>query len=273
MSLPFDIVALDLDFTLLNDDHAINPRNLAAVGRCRDLGVKVVVVSGRMYCSTLPYARALGVDTPAITYNGAYVKRESSGDILLNEALDVSAARELIDYCERADLTLNYYLDDMLYVARVTPWAELYAQLTSVELRPVGDLRLLADRAPTKALIVAEPERIARLYDELSPRFADRAYVTISNAEYLEFMPKGVDKGKALAVVAAYYGVSRDKVMAFGDANNDIPMIRWAGMGVAMANATPEARAAAARLAPRYDDDGVAVVLEEIFGCESRDSP
>jgi len=117
-----------------------------------------------------------------------------------------------------------------------------------------------------KVLIVDEPEVILRLCSELTPHFAGRAYVTISNAEYLEFMPPHVDKGQALAVVAEYYGIAQDKVIAFGDAGNDVPAIRWAGLGVAMDNAKPDVKAVADRIAPPYDEDGVAVVLEEIFG-------
>lgn len=267
MSLPFELLSLDLDLTLLDDTHRISPRNLSAVRRCHALGVKVVVTSGRMYRCTLPYVLELGAEVaPTITYNGAFIKQENTGEVLLHEHLDLSAARTLVDFCAQAGLNLNYYLDDSLYIARPNAWADLYAARTGAPLNPVDDLRVFAQRAPTKALIVDDPERIAALYAELAPQYADRAYVTISNVEYLEFMPSGVDKGKALSVVAAHYGIPREKVIAFGDADNDTPMIRWAGMGVAMANAKSGALAAADRVAPRYDEDGVAVVLEELFG-------
>ena len=266
MSLPFELISLDLDLTLLNDRHEISPRNLAAVRRCRDMGAQVIVTSGRMYRCTLPYAHALEVDTPVISYNGAFIKQESSGEVLLHEHLDIATAQSLVEFCARERLNLNYYLDDALYIAEMNPWAELYSSRTGAPLNPVGDLHIFADRAPTKALIVADPEQIRQLYRSLGPRYADRAYVTISNIEYLEFMPPGVDKGKALAVVAEHFGIPREKTIAFGDANNDIPLIAWAGMGVAMGNAKPDAKAVADRIAPRHDEDGVAVVLEESFG-------
>ena len=163
-------------------------------------------------------------------------------------------------------MNLNYYLEDTLYISAMNPWAELYAARTGAPLHPVGDLRVFADRAPTKALIVADPQHIQQLYAELAPRYAERAYVTVSNIEYLEFMPPGVDKGKALAVVAEHFGIPREKVIAFGDADNDIPLIAWAGLGVAMDNAKPGAKAVARRIAPRHEDDGVAIVLEDVFG-------
>lgn len=266
MALRYELVALDLDYTFLNAELQISPRNRAAVQRCTELGVKVVITSGRMFRSTMRFVRELGLETPVITYNGAFVKQESTGRVLLDEKLDLGVAREIVEFCAREDLNLNYYLDDTLYVAKITPWGELYSRRTGVPLTPVGDLRKLTDRPPTKLLIVAEPDRIVRLRDELMPKYQDRSYVTISNIEYLEFMPRNADKGKALAVVADYYGIPRERTMAFGDADNDIPMIRWAGLGVAMANAGPGAREAADHIAPPYDEDGVAAVLEEVFG-------
>ncbi len=265
-SLPYEIIALDLDFTLLNEDHRISPRNLAAVRRCRDLGAKVVITSGRMFRCTLAYLHTLELDTPIIAYNGALIKQESTGEELLHEHLDVETAQSLVAFCAREELNLNYYLDDNLYIAKPNVWADLYSSRTGAPLNPVGDLRVFADRAPTKALIVADPQRIQELYTVMAPEYSARAYVTISNVEYLEFMPPGVDKGKALAVLAEHYGVPREKTIAFGDANNDLPMVRWAGTGVAMANAHPEVKAVADRIAPSYDEDGVAAVLEEVFG-------
>lgn len=264
--LPYELIALDLDYTLLNDQHTISPRNLAAVHRCRDLGVKVIITSGRMYYTTLPYLFAMGLDTPVVAYNGAFIKQECSGEILLHAHLDVTIAQQLVEFCACEGLHLNYYLDDVLYTAKSTAWSDLYSSRTGAVINPVDDLRIFADRAPTKVLIVDEPAHIQELYSRFAPRYQGQAYVTISNVEYLEFMPAGVDKGTAMAVMAEHYGISQVRCMAFGDAGNDSPAIAWAGLGVAMENATPEAKAVANRLAPPYDEDGVAIVLEEIFG-------
>jgi Cof subfamily protein (haloacid dehalogenase superfamily) len=207
----------------------------------------------------------MGLDTPVIAYNGAYIKQERTGETLLDEHLDLATAQELVAFCAHEGLHLNYYLRDTLYTAQATQWSDLYAARTGAVIHPVGDLSIFADQAPTKVLIVDEPARITRLYAEMSARYAGRAYVTISNAEYLEFMPPTVNKGTALAVVAEHYGIPRARVIAFGDAGNDIPAIAWAGLGVAMENAHPEVKSIADRIAPRFDEDGVAAVLEEIF--------
>lgn len=265
MSLPYELISLDLDLTLLNAGHQISARNLAAVERCRALGAKVVITSGRMYYTTLPYLRAMNLDTPVISYNGAFIKRDSTGEILLNEGLDLATTHEILTFGAGEGLQVNYYLDDKLYSDHASEWSNLYATRTGAVYHYVPDLFQLADRPPTKMLMIDDPVRVNRLYAELQPRYAGRAYITISNAEYLEFMPPHVNKGMALSVVADYYGIRQDKVIAFGDAGNDIPAIEWAGLGVAMENARAETKAAADRIAPRYDEDGVAIVLEEIF--------
>jgi Cof subfamily protein (haloacid dehalogenase superfamily) len=266
MSLPYELISLDLDLTLLDAHHRISPRNKAAVERCVALGARVVITSGRMYRCTWDYVTALGLTTPVIAYNGAFIKHAGTGEVLQHAQLDVATAQEIVGIGQARGINVNYYLDDNLYITETNPWAELYARRTGAPLNAVGDLRCFADRAPTKVLFVAAPEQIAALYEELAPRFSDRAYVTISNVEYLEFMPQGVDKGKSLAVVADYFGIPQAKTIAFGDANNDIPVLAWAGLGVAMANGKPDAKAAADRIAPSNDDDGVAQVLEELYG-------
>lgn len=265
-SLPYELISLDLDMTLLNEEGRISPRNLAAVRRCAEMGAQVVISSGRMHCTTLQFLETMGLDTPVISYNGALIKRESTGEVLLHQTVDLALAHELIELCAERNLHLNYYLDDTLYIAKPGPWADLYAQRTTAALVPVGDLRAVASRPPTKLLIVDTPERVAALFAEWGPRFGHRAYVTTSFIDYLEFMPLGVSKGKALEVLAAHYGIPREKVMAFGDALNDVPAIAWAGLGVAMANAKPEAKAVARRIAPHHAEDGVAAILEETFG-------
>ncbi len=265
-ALPFELISLDLDMTFLNLRSEISPRNRAAIRRCREAGARVIISSGRMHASTLSFLRALDLDTPVVSYNGAYIKHEATGDVLCHEHLDLAVAREVVEFCAGEGLHLNYYLDDRLYVSEPNRWADQYATLAGVGYEAVGDLRALTDRAPTKVLIVDEPARIAALYAALAPRYSPRSYVTTSMAEYLEFMPLGVDKGKAIAVVAGHFGIAREKVIAFGDALNDVPALRWAGLGVAMENARPEAKAVAGRIAPHHDADGVAAVLEEVFG-------
>ena len=268
--LPFRLCAIDLDDTLLDASHALSPRSLHAVQKARDVGVVVVIASGRMHAAALPYALQLALDTPIISYNGAMVKVANGGETLLEEHVEASLAAEIRHYARQNGLQLNYYLHDMLYSEAYTDWLKLYHDRTNAPIEILPDFEAkLQNTTPTKLVIVDSPEKVNTLLPQMQERYGKRTYVTRSNAEYLEFMPPNASKGKALALVAAKYGFSAAQTVAFGDSWNDIPMLQWAGLGLAVANAKPEVRQAADRTVLSNTDDGVARALADIFGLET----
>ena len=267
--LPYRLCAIDLDDTLLGPDHQISERNFRAVQAIRELGVTVVVASGRMHEAALPYVKQLALDTPIISYNGAMVKHPLTEEVWLQEKIPAKIAATLIAYCAENSLQLNFYLKDRLYSAAYTPWLKLYHERTQAPMEVLPDFATrLQGKEPIKLIIVDSPEVTEGLLPYFQNLFGDQLYVTKSNIEYLEFMPPMANKGKALEQVAQHFGVTAAQTIAFGDSWNDLPMIEWAGLGVAVGNAKPALIAAADRVAPRSDEDGVAVVLEEIFHLE-----
>ena len=266
MPSPYRLCAIDLDDTLLGPDHKLSSRNARAIQAVRERGIIVLVASGRMFAAALPTARQLDLDTPIICYNGAMVKHPRTGEVWLEEQVEAGLAGELMDYCRDHHLQLNFYWNDLLYTAAYTSWLELYHKRTSapVEILPAfyTELRGIA---PTKLIIVDDPAVIDRLLPVFREKFAERLYVTKSNAEYLEFLPPKANKGSALAFVAERYGVTSDETIAFGDSWNDLPMMRWAGLSLAVGNAKPEVIAAANRTVLSNAEDGVGIALEEIF--------
>jgi Cof subfamily protein (haloacid dehalogenase superfamily) len=264
--LSYRLCALDLDETFLNPEHAISPRNHDAVRALIARGVTVVLASGRMHESALPYADALQLDTPIISYNGAMVKQARTGELWLHETIPAERAQVVMDFCQERGLQLNYYLHDKLYTAADTSWLRLYEARTNapVAFEPELYTKMWTTR-PTKLIIVDTPEYTSELMPYFQNLFGESLYVTKSTDEYLEFMPPEANKGNALAVVAAHYGVSQAETLAFGDSYNDIPMIAWAGLGVAVANAKQELRAVADRVIGRSAEDAVGIALEEIF--------
>lgn len=265
-SLPYRLCAIDLDDTLLGPDHQISPRNAHAVHAVMALDATVVLASGRMHESTLRYADQLGLTTPIVSYNGAMVKTPHTNEVWLHERIAGELAAVVMDYCAEHQLQLNYYLDDHLYTATCTPWMKLYHDrtLSPVEVRP--DLYTsLRGTSPTKLIIVDSPEKTDQLLPYFRDLFGSLLYITKSNDEYLEFMPPNANKGAALEVVATRLGLTAADTVAFGDSWNDVPMLRWAGLGVAVGNAKPELLAIADRVIPRSDEDGVGIALEEIY--------
>jgi Cof subfamily protein (haloacid dehalogenase superfamily) len=265
MNVPYRLVAVDLDETLLGPDHRIPPRNASALRGLAERGVVCVIASGRMHEATTRFARELGIDDPIISYNGAMVRIPSTRELWHHVRVPAAPAAEVIEYCAKTGRHLNYYLDDRLYVARRGPWAEFYVRQTGSPMEEVGTLEPLIGTEPTKMILIDAPEVTERLQAEFHERFGSSLYITRTNPEYLEFMNPNANKGRALELVATRLGIPQAEVAAFGDGRNDLPMIRWAGLGVAMGSARQEVRDAADRIAPPYDQDGLAVVLEELF--------
>lgn len=264
--LPYRLCAVDLDDTLLGPNHTVSPRNIAAVRAAVAKGVTVVVASGRMHEATLRFVEQMGLETPIISYNGAMVKNPHTGEIWLHERIGGEVASSVMDYARDQGLQLNYYLDDHFYSAALTSWAELYCERTHAPIEIVPEMYdSLRGTAPTKMIVIDSKERTDDLVIPFRNRFGDSLYVTKSNDEYLEMMPPQANKGAALALVAAKFGVTAAQTIAFGDSYNDIPMLTWAGLGIAVGNAKPETRAAAQRTVGTNAEDGVGIALEQIF--------
>jgi Cof subfamily protein (haloacid dehalogenase superfamily) len=265
MTIPFRLAAIDLDETLLGPDNLISRRNARAVHALRSAGVVCIIASGRMHEATIRFADELGLDGPIISYNGAMVKVIRTGEVWHHLPVPADAAAEVIRYCADRGLHLNYYLNDRLYVAQQGEWARFYLRHTGSPMEELGDLGYLCGTEPTKMILIDTPEVTDRLQDEFKERFGPALYIMKTNPEYLEFMHPTANKGAALSLVASRLGVRREETIAFGDGANDLPMLEWAGLPIAMHGAGPAVRAVAARIAPPYNEDGLAMVIERIL--------
>jgi Cof subfamily protein (haloacid dehalogenase superfamily) len=260
------LFATDLDGTVLIDRgvegcHA-TPRIKAALRALQDSGVVVCLASGRMHESIRIIAAEMGIRGPIISYNGAMLR--GAGDELLDShTLAPSLAEEVVALAEDEKLPLNYYLDGVLYARRIQPWWDLYHGRTSSPMREVSSHRELAGSSPYKLLIYAEAARIRALRDSLAPRWASRCTLMITADEYLEILPLGADKGHSLAMLAGHLGLQPEQVVAAGDGWNDLGMLAWAGLGVAMESGREELRAGADCVVPGPEEDGLARFIEE----------
>lgn len=265
MAFPYRLAAIDLDDTLLGPDHLVSVRNARAVRALAERGVVCAIASGRMHEATVRFADELGLDAPIISYNGAMVKHPGTGEVWHHVRVPSEPAAEVIRFCAENHYHLNYYLNDHLYVAQRGPWAEAYLRQTGSPMEAIGDLRPLCGTEPTKMILIDSPATTDRLLEQFRARFGETLYITKTNPEYLEFMNPTASKGAALALTAQRLGIAQAETVAFGDGNNDLPMIEWAGLGVAMGAAKPHVRAAADRISPPYDEDGLGIVIEQLL--------
>jgi hydroxymethylpyrimidine pyrophosphatase-like HAD family hydrolase len=167
-----------------------------------------------------------------------------------------------MDAVDAAGFHLNCYVDDLLYVAEVTPEARRYADFQHLEIHAVGDLREWLDRDPTTLVAVGDPDALDALEAELEPRFAGRLFISKSLPFFLEFAHPDVSKGSGLAFVADRLGFRPEETVACGDGENDRELLDWAGFGVAVANAHEDVLARADVVVPSVQEEGVAVLLE-----------
>jgi Cof subfamily protein (haloacid dehalogenase superfamily) len=247
---------------LIGEDAVLRPRTRAAIVRTLSAGIHVVLVTGRMFQSVRRYALEAGIEDPVVCYQGAVVAEPISGRWLRHVPIPLELARETIAALNEEGVGLNCYVDDELYVAEVTLEARRYADFQDLELHPVGDLLEWLDRPPTKLVVIGDPEPLDGLKQRMLDLFEGRLYISKSLPFFLEFASPHVTKAAGLEFLAAQLGFARERTLAFGDGENDIELVDWAGYGVAVENAHDQVKEVADFVCPSVDEEGVAQVLE-----------
>ncbi len=271
--MPIHLIASDLDETLLNKSAELTARTQKALKRAMEAGALIALSSGRMVKAMARYADQIGVNAPLIAFNGALVYDYRKKSVLAAREVSVDDARAVALAAEERGVHIQAFTAEEYYFPRENASSDLYARgIGGIFGKPTGvKMSEWIDRPLAKLLMIAEPSEAARLVKELSPRFTGRMEMMISRPNYIECTSAGVHKGAALEQLAGYLRIPRDAVAAFGDNQNDVTMIRWAGHGYAVANA-PEAVRSQALAAPASDEDGVAQVIEQLLD-EGRISP
>lgn len=257
------MIATDLDGTLLDDSKRVPAENLTALREASERGIVVALASGRMLSNVERTETLLcGLDCVLIAYNGAKVAgpRGNGRPLLLHRPLSADITEVLIEYSHRTGFLLNFYADEILFAedgAQRRPYMDLYTRRTGVPYRIVGDLLSeFRGVCPTKLIVLADSAETPGIMETLRAEVGDRICMTLSEPEYVEITAPGVDKGGILGPIASQYGISLAEVLALGDADNDVSMLRTAGIGVAMANAPERVQAAAGRVTERTNNEG-----------------
>jgi Cof subfamily protein (haloacid dehalogenase superfamily) len=240
----------------------LRPRTRAAIAAARAAGIHVVLVTGRMFRSVRQYALDAGLDDPVVCYQGAVVAEPVSGRWLRHEPIPLELARETIQVLNEEGFGLNCYVNDELYVAAITPQARRYADFQRLELHEVGNLLKWLSEPPTKLVVIDDPHVLDDLEQRMKTRFDGRLYISKSLPFFLEFASPDVTKASGLEFLSEHLGFSREGTVAFGDGENDIELVDWAGYGVAVENAHDRVKEVADFVCPPVDEEGVAQVIE-----------
>jgi Cof subfamily protein (haloacid dehalogenase superfamily) len=257
---PIRLIALDLDGTLFGDDQTFSPRVIRAITLAQERGIAVTLATGRSPIAARVFASTLRIRVPLICYQGGLIT-QPDGRVLHRVALDRKLAAQVITLAESRHWHVNLYQDGLLYLTEFRHPLEFYEGMLNPNAQRTLDLFSLLDHDPDKVLIVAEGNG-DEILAELRARFDGQAQIVRSHELFIEAVPLGVDKGSGLAWLAEHLGVPQSQVMAVGDQDNDVPMVAWAGLGVAMGNASTECKAVADWIAPPFSEDGAAMAIE-----------
>jgi Cof subfamily protein (haloacid dehalogenase superfamily) len=254
---PIRLIALDLDGTLIGRDLVIPERNRRALTAAMQAGCRVTIATGRSFVPTNRFACDLQLNAPLVLYQGALVQDHRDGRVIHRETLPVELAREVAEFVTTRQLVAQVHdWDGAAFTERRNPHIQRMETITGVPATPVDDLVAWLARPPLKFIIIDQPQCIEGLMDQLRDRFGERVAVVRSHELIVEITAPHVSKARGLAVLAAHLGVPREAVLAMGDHDNDAEMLAWAGLGIAMPDASPAARAAADLVAPRQTPPG-----------------
>ncbi len=266
-AFPYQLAVSDLDGTLLGPHKEISAANVTAVRRLQATGARFILASGRRHQNSLRFQRQLGLDGLLISCAGAMVKDPQTDRILHEVVIPAELADGLVAGGEAAGYTVIYYHRNHLYVTETNHWTDLYESRVGEQAeRYPGSLHDLHGEAALKIVWYGEPSALQASRPKLEQEYQGRLEVLSTDAENLEFSATGADKARALAFAADFYGVVQGTTVAFGDGENDAPMLRWAGLGVAMNNGKPQAKDAAKLVSPAgAPEESFARAVDAIF--------
>ena len=268
------LLALDLDDTLLRSDLTISYRTRNAIKRAEAAGVTVVLASGRIPAAMALFAQLLGMHKQPgylICNNGTVIQESQTGAIVSEIKIEAGTALAAFDLADAEGFPVQIYEDDVMYVSRPNEFTEYDQKLTGLRQVVVENFRAMVGGGCHKLLIPGDPVLLAPLESIIRTYLGGDITLFTSKPYFLEILPAHTDKGTALAMVAKLLGVKQEETLAIGDSMNDEAMIRWAGMGVAMANGDDRIKTIAALVTEKTnDDDGVVEIIEKYILAKGR---
>jgi len=268
--LPIRLIALDIDGTIIGDDHEIGERTINAVRGAMERDVAVSLVTGRMVSSAMRFAQELGLTGPIVGYQGGLIRAmplpdsRRLGKLLLHTPLPAEAARSILEWTRGHGLDPHVNHLERFILRADDPKADDYSAFMGAHAELVPDLLAAIDHPVTKVLAVGEPPIPTEVAPLARAEFAGRADVTISHPRFLEFVAPGVSKGRAIRWLARRLRIPLGATLAIGDQWNDLEMLAEVGHGTAMPTAPAEVRAAARYVARPLEDDGAARMIEDL---------
>jgi Cof subfamily protein (haloacid dehalogenase superfamily) len=267
----YKMIVLDLDDTLLRDDHTISSRTKKALMDAQKAGIKVVLASGRPTYAMIDIAKELQLDTFGsfiLSFNGAKIMNFKTKEEVFSSTLSPETMHNLYLISKEEGVWIHTYVGDTIVTEENNQFTEVEAHITGMPIDEVPSFVHAVTEPVVKALMLEEPEKLAVVEAKLQQTLAGKLNVARSKPFFLEFTEAGVDKGTSLHQLINTLGIKQEEVIAMGDSYNDLAMIKFAGLGVAMGNAPDDIKKIANYVTDTNMNDGVAKVVESFILAE-----
>jgi len=263
----YKLVALDMDGTLLDSQKKLTSRVRSAITSAKAQGIKVVLASGRPFEGMLPTLTELGLDGEddyALTYNASLILKVACKTVVKSAILTAQDAIELYQIANKLGVNiLAYSMTRGLITPKQNKYTDYEAKLNNIEFTVFDFNKLEADEDILKVMMIDEPEILAQAIAQLPDALHNKYSTALSLPFFFEFMNKESNKGNGMAALTAHLGLDPEQIICVGDAANDLEMIKFAGLGVAMGNASDEVKTHANYITASNDNEGVAHVFEK----------
>jgi len=270
--MDYKLICIDMDGTLLNDKKIISERNLRAIRLANEKGIRIAVCTGRIFTSADFFSELLGVKSPVIASNGAYIREKDRNEVVYKATLGAEKCKKLLSVFRQYDLYPHYYTSNTVFTEKLIYSSRFYEEVNKtlpkdnqIKIQLVEDWNDVFEKYEKEIFKgIAIDDNIEKLQDaKTSLKGMADFEVVSSNYNNFEVMNSGVSKGSAVKILADYYGISKEQVMCIGDSENDLSMIKFAGLGIAMGNADEDVKKAAGYITDNNNCDGVAKVIEK----------
>ena len=273
--MKYKLLVLDVDGTLLNDEREISKRTLAALRKVQQMGVRIVLASGRPTYGLMPLAKTLELGNYGgfvLSYNGCQIIKAQNGEILFERRINPEMLPYLEKKARKNGFAIFTYHDDTLITdSPDNEYIKNEALLNNLKIIKEDEFSTAIDFAPCKCMLVSDKEKaLIGLEQHWEKRLAGTLDAFRSEPYFLEVVPCGVNKANTLGALLEHLGVTREEVIAVGDGVCDVTMLQLAGMGVAMGHSQDSVKVCADYVTASNEEDGVALAVEKLILAEVR---
>lgn len=262
--MQYKAVAVDLDGTLLTNNKEITKKTIQTIQSMGDHAL-FTIATGRPIAGIRSILNQLDLDVAVITYNGAKIIKSKSLEVLYEKSLRTEDARLILELGLERKTSLIVWAEENLYVNELNDRALKYSKISDVSIHVFTDIEEVLQKQVTKIIWYDEVDRVEFFMEELATLLPSSINFHPSNPEFLEFVDGEVSKANALKHLEEIYGFTREELIAIGDGYNDLSMLEYAGLGVAMENAPDGVKKRAKYITKSNEEDGVAFVIEHFI--------